>query len=60
MSGLYPATLKEEMHSLGLRLLEDTSDAGLVRQYDPDNRNGFAAGERSRIAHVRVEGLPGG
>jgi methyltransferase (TIGR00027 family) len=60
MSGFHPATLEEEMHSLGLRLLEDISDAGLVRRYDPDNRNGFAAGERSRIAHVRVEGLPVG
>jgi methyltransferase (TIGR00027 family) len=58
VSGFHPATLAADLQPLGLRLLEDISDAGLARRYDPDNRNGFVATERSRIAHVRVEGLP--
>ncbi len=58
VSGFHPATLEEDLRPLGLRLLEDCSDADLVRRYDPANRNGFVAGERSRIAHVRVEAVP--
>ena len=58
VSGFDPGTLGDELRPLGYRLLADTSDTGLAQRYDPGNANGFVTTERSRIAHVRVEGAP--
>lgn len=61
VSGFHPASLAAELRALGLQLLSDRSDADLVRQHDPGNLDGLIGTERSRVAHVRVDGdaLPG-
>ena len=53
--GFDPATLGHELQALGYRVLEDCSEVDLLRRYDPSDRNGFAARETSRVAHVRVD-----
>lgn len=58
VSGFHPATLEGELRPRGYRMLEDATDAQVVRRYDPQGLNGFVAGERSRIAHLRVEAAP--
>ena len=54
LSGFHPASLRDELRSVGFELLEDLADAELVRRYDPQGLNGLRAGTHGRIAHARV------
>ena len=52
-AGFDPETLEVELQPLGYRVLEDGSDADLVRRYDPEGVNGLVPSGFSRIAQVR-------
>lgn len=54
LCGFHPRELPALLESAGFALLEDQSDAGLLRLYDPQGRNGLRAGRHSRIARARV------
>jgi methyltransferase (TIGR00027 family) len=54
LSGFDPATLADELGTLGLDLLEDLDDVQLVARLDPQGRNAFRPSSRSRIARARV------
>lgn len=54
LGGFPPAQLPALLESVGFALLEDTSDAVLLRRYDPQGRNGLRAGTHGRIARARV------
>jgi methyltransferase (TIGR00027 family) len=58
VSGFDPANLEADLRRLGMRLLEDCSDADLLRRYDPEGLDGLSGNEVSRIAHARIEGPP--
>lgn len=56
LSGFHPAELVQDLHGVGLTLLEDLSDTQLVERYDPQGLNQLRTTPFSRAAHARVRG----
>jgi methyltransferase (TIGR00027 family) len=55
LSGFDPQELAGELTQVGMLLQEDIDDSALLQQYDPGNRNGFQASDRSHIARAEVK-----
>ena len=55
LSGFDPQELAGELTQVGMLLQEDIDDSALLQQYDPSNRNGFQASDRSHIARAEVK-----
>lgn len=54
VSGFDPATLKENLRSVGLELREDLDDIQLIERYDSDGVNGLQSAALSRIARAEI------
>jgi methyltransferase (TIGR00027 family) len=54
LCGFDPATLPQELATLGWELVDDLSDSALLSRYDPQGRNGLRSSGHSRIARARV------
>ncbi len=58
VSGFDPATLEDDLASVGLQLLEGCTDADLERRYDADGVNKLQGFEISLIARAGPAGAP--
>jgi methyltransferase (TIGR00027 family) len=57
VSGFDPKSLAAELGTIGYGVIEECSDAELLRRYDPAGVNGLVVkNDLSRIAHLRVMG----
>jgi methyltransferase (TIGR00027 family) len=54
LSGFDPETLREQLRTTGLLLLEDLDGHQAVARYDASGLNGLRSSAASHIAHVRV------
>ena len=58
LCGFDPITLGQELHEVGLELIEDVSNKEMGQRYCAGRSDGFSPGGAGRIARVRVIGPP--